>query len=94
MTSGRRFHTSTNRHQSVNEARKGPGYLFRPLWYRLYNNQEAHKMMLTDNQCSKTRCRTCSTIPCCILDENVLVEEDTRWRDSGRENKGGGYCDR
>lgn len=71
VTSGRRFHTSMNRHQSVNEARKGPGYLLSPRRYRFPTSQAVSKTPTIVSQCRATRRTITSVIPCIF----VLVEK-------------------
>lgn len=66
VSSGRRFQTSTNRHQSVNEAKKGPGYLFRPWRNRFLASHATSNTPTTVVQCCSSICNTSSVIPCIL----------------------------
>lgn len=66
VSSGRRAQTSTNRHQSVNEAKKGPGYLFRPWRNRFLASHATSNTPTTVVQCCSNICNTSSVIPCIL----------------------------
>jgi hypothetical protein len=72
-TSGRRLYTIQNLHQSVKEARNGPGYLFRPWLNRLLMRYAVTATPSTAGQL----CRRTSTSDCAAM---LRVSGIEKWR--------------
>ena len=60
--------TSKNRHQSVNEARTGPGYFWRPLWKRFLARYAMVRIRIAVGQCRSSVERISSIIVCNEID--------------------------